>query len=223
VGNVILPNDILNGQGTVDIQQANIDGNVDSTGVISQVVSVTLFDANGNAISGLTDNVELCLSVNVTDENGAACLAYLDETVDPPEWKCVDDCLEQKGDQLCGTTDHFTNFAVLIGGNTGSGSSDDPCSGEDTTDADKTYLWLSLAAVLIAIVLCCIIIPVGEVWRRIERKKRKQDIRKRQSYRRSQYLAANRSKPGSSGGHSDSTHQALSQSRIDDDDMQVLV
>ena len=63
IGNVILPNDILNGQGTVDIQQAELDDRVDTSNVVSQVVSVNLFDADGNPISGLSDTVELCLTV----------------------------------------------------------------------------------------------------------------------------------------------------------------
>ena len=41
------------------------------------------------------------------------CLAYLDETKSPPEWKCQDPALVQvNGSFWCGQTDHFTVFAL---------------------------------------------------------------------------------------------------------------
>ena len=41
------------------------------------------------------------------------CLGYLDETRNPPEWKCQDSALKKdSGGYLCGTTDHFTIFTL---------------------------------------------------------------------------------------------------------------
>lgn len=47
-----------------------------------------------------------------------ACLGYFDEH--DKAWVCEDACLEvDKGGKVCGTTDHFTNFAVLLEGGGG--------------------------------------------------------------------------------------------------------
>jgi hypothetical protein len=53
------------------------------------------------------------------------CLGYLDETANPPVWKCEDECLKERGDLLCGETSHFTNFAILLGGMQSGGKCDD--------------------------------------------------------------------------------------------------
>ena len=71
----------------------------------------------------LRGEAELCFSA--TDrERDNRCLAFLDEATST--WRCEDQCLEEEDGLLCGTTDHFTNFAILVGG--GKGSSEDPCT-----------------------------------------------------------------------------------------------
>ena len=60
--------------------------------------------------------VELCFSAD-TNQRKDACLAYLDVNFSPARWVCQDKCLKKKGDSLCGKTDHFTNFAILLAGN----------------------------------------------------------------------------------------------------------
>ena len=37
----------------------------------------------------------------------ARCPGFLDETQNPPNWVCQDDCLEQSDDSVCGQTDHL--------------------------------------------------------------------------------------------------------------------
>ncbi|MCB9727208.1 MAG: hypothetical protein H6744_21665 [Deltaproteobacteria bacterium] len=70
--------------------------------------------------------VELCLTDVSGKVNGDnACLGFLDESTNPPSWKCEDPCLKKKGGTLCGQTDHFTNFALLLGG--GYGGNEDVC------------------------------------------------------------------------------------------------
>ncbi|MCB9666151.1 MAG: hypothetical protein H6732_18730 [Alphaproteobacteria bacterium] len=60
----------------------------------------------------------VCLDVGGKDASDA-CLGFLDESTDPPAWTCEDPCLEKAGDKVCGTTSHFTSFAVLLGGGGG--------------------------------------------------------------------------------------------------------
>lgn len=64
------------------------------------------------------EQVELCIAVPTSTDAGAACLAYFEEA--RGRWVCQDECLSVKprgGDkQVCGKTDHFTNFAILLGG-----------------------------------------------------------------------------------------------------------
>ncbi len=58
--------------------------------------------------------VELCFTLtNPPSDTSAACLGYFDEST--KSWKCEDECLESKGGGVvCGTTNHFTNFAILL-------------------------------------------------------------------------------------------------------------
>ena len=82
--------------------------------VTSTVANVTIIGAN------VTGKVQICftLTEEITDKN-KACLGYIDESFDPPEWRCEDHCLEEFDSQdnsLCGDTEHFTSFAVLFGG-----------------------------------------------------------------------------------------------------------
>lgn len=70
----------------------------------------------------------LCLKADVPAESGS-CLGWYDGA--SKEWKCEDECLEQVSPSFwCGTTDHFTNFAVLLTGS----SSDSKCSSDQNDD-----------------------------------------------------------------------------------------
>lgn len=72
----------------------------------------------------------VCLRALPGVDAKGGCLAYLDETANPPVWKCEDECLQPGGgDYLCGKTDHLTNFAILLSGKGGSGSSS--CGADD--------------------------------------------------------------------------------------------
>ena len=133
----------------------------------------------------------------------------------------MDECLQQSGDQLCGETDHFTNFAVLIGG-TGSSGKSDPCASSQAAETDDTILWLSLAAVLTALACCCILIPVLEILRRLEKKQRKARIRNRQNARRSEFLRGDKSSRSRSSSSSNRLSRSMD-AMTRDDEMQVLV
>lgn len=67
------------------------------------------------------EQAELCFDVQGSVPLEGTCLASFDEGTS--KWKCEDKCLDEKGGQLCGTTSHFTSFAVLLSG----GSSNTEC------------------------------------------------------------------------------------------------
>ena len=42
--------------------------------------------------------------------------------MEPPRWRCEDPCPTANGNKVCGTTRHFTSFALLLGGGFGGAS-----------------------------------------------------------------------------------------------------
>jgi hypothetical protein len=90
------------------------------------------------------------------------CLSYLDESSNPPKWKCVDECLQKKDGLLCGYTDHFTSFAVLLGGSTGGGGGG--CGSSD--GGTSVLVYLSAAAIGAALVVIFVVIAVYEGYKR---------------------------------------------------------
>jgi len=77
--------------------------------------------------------VQICFAnssaIKAAVENNDACLGFFDEH--DKQWRCEDTCVEvnDKG-QVCGSTDHFTNFAVLLSG----GDGKEKCGGEAKND-----------------------------------------------------------------------------------------
>ena len=120
----------------------------DNSDVVSDVFDVSL--ANPNAILG--GDVEICLKAKTKRED--LCLGYLDESKSPPKWECEDRCLQIDDNGLiCGETDHFTNFALLLDGN-GSGSSD--CG--DDFDGWITNSWVGDFILILSCFAFCIVI-----------------------------------------------------------------
>ena len=128
IGSVTLPEGV---EGDLAIQVIDI-------GLEFPVLDITL-SANGNLITQFDDPVEICFDVppEYNDiEVDEACLSFLNE--DTGEFECQDKCLETNDSQICGETDHFTSFSILLDGG---GSS---CGSDDELD---TYFWLSLGFV----------------------------------------------------------------------------
>lgn len=94
----------------------------------SEIVEITLHDADGDEISQLDGPATLCLKAD-TSKAGDSCLGFYDE--EKKTWGCQDECLKEHDDMLCGDTDHFTSFAILLGGSGG---------GKGSCDADDKYL-----------------------------------------------------------------------------------
>lgn len=107
----------------------------------SAILSVTLQDEYGNEINNFDEPVQLCFSANGKSTSNK-CLNYYDE--DKGEWVCTDPCLEASNDLICGFTNHFTNFAILLGG-----GGEDECGDDD----GYTIAYLSIAFIIVAIVI----------------------------------------------------------------------
>ena len=97
-------------------------GEFGSNVIDSSLISIVLTDDFGSEVQP-SNEVELCFlkSKDINDVDDA-CLGFLNEDLTVPRWECVDRSIREKGDFLCGTTDHFTNFAILF---TGGGNDDD--------------------------------------------------------------------------------------------------
>lgn len=110
--------DVVSPSGSVIIIEnpdLNIIGQSDTSNVFSFVVNVRLEDENAD----LGGDVEICIE-STAEANEDLCLGFLDESSNPPKWKCEDPCLQKNSDGLlCGNTDHFTNFALLLNGGSG--------------------------------------------------------------------------------------------------------
>ena len=123
----------------------------DTQDVVSEIVDLSLADLTAN----LEGNVEICFQVPDSRKEEDLCLGVLDESLQPPEWKCEDYCLHQtESGFICGETDHFTNFAILLeNGRTGSKDSCNSFSADWVTHSARGDLILILVcfAVVLAI------------------------------------------------------------------------
>jgi hypothetical protein len=102
------------------------------------VIDITLRDAQGNEIP-LVGSVTLCFVAASDAEE--SCLGFYN---DQSEWECVDECLSSSNGQLCGTTDHFTSFAILLGG-TESGCN----SNSEVTIQYLTWIFLGSCIIIV--------------------------------------------------------------------------
>ena len=108
---------------------------------------------------------EICFPVDETFDS-KSCLGYIDETRDPPEWRCEDRCVKKNNDGLvCGKTNHFTNFAILLSGvEGGCDESEDYVTGSYYGD-----LIMVACFVGVMILICCIVIGIATFSNRISR------------------------------------------------------
>ena len=118
--------------------------------VSTYVIDVTAIDKTTGKEIEFTDNAEICMKVDDTDKKKDSCLGYYAE--DDVEWKCEDECLKKESSFLCGDTNHFTNFAVLLGGIPGTGNH---CSSQNYFIFDK--MWKDLVLISGIICLMCLL------------------------------------------------------------------
>ena len=124
----------------------------DDQRLVSPVFNVLIDDGSTTQLSR---DIEICIEVERGVEEDEVCLGFIDESVDPPEWKCEDECPEKKGSQICGKTGHATNFGVLLGG---AGGGDSCGSSYLYFTGDAT--WDSITILLCILLMICIVIAV---------------------------------------------------------------
>lgn len=111
------PNGVIVGPGTVG------PGTLDPDAFASDIFDINL----SSPLPRGSFTAEICLTITRDLQKKDLCLGYFD--VEKRKWVCEDPCLDRKStrgrDQFCGTTDHFTNFAILLMGS--NGVDGDPC------------------------------------------------------------------------------------------------
>lgn len=118
VGNVAI-NGLSPGDTVVLVPVSHSNNN--NQNIVSSSFDVSILDSQGNVVP-LSSNAVLCFQVNNTVSKSKSCLGYYDEVT--KEWVCQDKCLSsqksnsQNNQNFCGTTDHFTSFAILLTGTT---------------------------------------------------------------------------------------------------------
>lgn len=112
----------------------------------NSVAEVILVDQFGNEITSLAQPMEICLVPNIEGKRTEFCLAFYNESTE--EWECEDYSVDKDRQfgLFCGTTDHLTNFALLLHGLSSS------------SDTKFTMAWISLAFVIAA--LLCVLVSV---------------------------------------------------------------
>ena len=149
-GNIIVEYSSLTPLGN-DILIENSDDSVINNSVFSNRINspVVNFQTVGGQNNNLGGDVEICLQSLDSSEN--QCLGFLDESRNPPEWVCEDYCLDENNSGLyCGSTDHFTNFALLL---TGSNAPD--CASDE--DWVTNSWWGDLVLLFTCVVFVCFI------------------------------------------------------------------
>lgn len=120
----------------------------------SLVLQLNLFDEDGAELDSFNSDAEICFSVKNDEARSKQCLGYFDE--DRNRWVCEDPCLKENNGLLCGKSDHFTNFAILLGAN----------FGEDCDDGmdklDEVISWLSFAVICLAILIVLLSVIIIE-------------------------------------------------------------
>lgn len=117
----------------------------------SVVLDIKLFSQDDVEVTEFKDQpVKLCFSSYSNDKKDN-CLSYF--SAKSLNWECEDSCVDEQDDNFyCGNTDHFTNFALLLGA-----TEEDECD-----DVNYVISYLSLAFIIVAILLVISSIAVIE-------------------------------------------------------------
>lgn len=87
-------------------------------------------------------------------------MGYLNEN---NEWVCEDKCISSDNGKYCGTTDHFTSFAILLDGGNGTGGCD------SDNGVNEVIAYLSIAFISLAIFIIVISIFGYEIFFRLRK------------------------------------------------------
>mmetsp|Transcript_855 Transcript_855/g.3125 ORF Transcript_855/g.3125 Transcript_855/m.3125 type:complete len:983 (-) Transcript_855:50-2998(-) len=155
IGVITVPGEVFPDGGTIVVNPVD---NPSETGLqpISPIFDITIFDRNGDVVRSFGRDLEICIATPALDQADDICLGFFDEG--KQEFVCEDPCVEEEDDQLCGTTDHLTSFALLLGGGEGGTTT---CDGDDGTDL--LFTWLSIAFISAALVIVIIALVIIEI------------------------------------------------------------
>ena len=121
------PNNPCNQESLITISFANADFSEVFAAIATDVPNNGIdFDSEVVEVSvvGKFDTATLCF-LTKSGETKDNCLAYFESKNE--KWICQDKCLEKNSNnQICGKTDHFTSFAILLGGGLGECGDDYP-------------------------------------------------------------------------------------------------
>ena len=149
----------LNANTTLQVQEGDqeaiaLGGNSLGSSVVSIILS-----SNGEPIQPAAP-LSICFSSSKNGTNKdtkGPCLGSFDEL--KRKWVCDDPCLRAINGSLCGTVDHLTNFALLLGGGgSGTGNNGDPCASASSQGFILSYISAALVGTAICIVLCSVIL-----------------------------------------------------------------
>ena len=142
IGSLEIPRDLTRSPNSTLIITFT-DGNQNSSNLAlgEVVLDITLLNSEGQEITDLDSPLTVCFPRPNNTGHKDLCLGFYSEV--KGRWKCEDLCLTKKGNELCGQTDHLTNFALLLMGNL----KEDPC----TTKGENILAWISLGLIGIAI------------------------------------------------------------------------
>ena len=145
----------------VSIPNPDVIRNSDIRDVDSLIVDIRLSDESAS----LGGSVEICLQS--TSDSDDQCLGFLNEEKSPPIWECQDRCLNTNNDGLfCGSTDHFTNFALLLGGggSTGQGGVCGESFNDYITGSILGDFLLILGLALFVCMICVIVVIIATIF-----------------------------------------------------------
>jgi len=168
VGSITVPQALLGGDeeneqvmlGALTVSLDSATRRVNGNRVIGSVVSDITLSSPSGLITRLVEPMKICLLAD-EDQSSERCLGYFDE--EAMKWKCEDRCLSEEDGSYCGTTDHLTSFALLLGG----GAED--CQG----DMNNTIAWISLGFVIGALCLIALAVVVIEIYVHVHRRRQK--------------------------------------------------
>ena len=120
--------------------------------IISPVYDIYIADSFGSELP-FDGDATICFDITTTEDisKKRSCLSFFKET---QEWECEDKCLERNDEnQFCGSTSHFTAFAVLFYGIDGPGAN---CGSSPNNYIFDVY-WkdLILIACFGGLAVCC--------------------------------------------------------------------
>ena len=132
-------------------------------------MDIILLDSSGVRITNLPTPMEICLDKDFAGKvsnllllfaisnlgmKKRDCLGFFNET--SREWQCEDDCPITRNNELCGKTDHLTNFAMLLQVE-GTRGPEDPCASSLSENHVYQYLTIGFTA---GAICCCLIASI---------------------------------------------------------------